>query len=870
MKQNEKLKLCISYSHLDEKHIEEFIKHIAPLTTKGLIDHWYDRKIIAGQYLQENIDNNLENADILCLFISANFLSSPACIEEKKNALVLKKKKGIAIVPIILSVCGWLDDKDISQLLALPTDGKPISDFPDFNNAWHNVYNGLKDVIEKENKIKQLNITKQFSSFLQDTELLAKAHSQKDKVLLEDIFVYPELEKYDDLGEYEKKNSSEKFIYDFSDYPKILIAGENQSGKTTLCKKIFIELREKNYVPVYISNKDNQDPGKIENKISKAYKEQYETIPIEEIDKKRIVPIIDDFHFVKKKGKHIVDLTPYNHQIVVVDDIFSLNFKDENILKSFTRFKIMEFIPSLRNQLIEKWTYLTEKKNNVNHNENKTYENIDNTTEFVNTALGNIFCTGIMPSYPFFILSVISLYETIEKPLDQEITSQGYCYQALIYMYLKKQGVKTDEVDTYINFLTKLAFFFYTAKKDELSINEFDSFMKSYSDKYNLTIEQETLLNNLQQTQIIALDSFNNYSFCRPYLYYFFVAKHLADHVYDNKSIIDFIIGNLHKDENAYIAIFISHHSKNEAVLDEFILNAFCFFDKYEPATLSKEELKFFDEQVDIIVKAVLPPINVTPEKERVKRLEAQDKVEQINGDKRRNVLKEEKSDDDFAMELRRSVKTVEVMGCIVKNRHGSLEKLRLEVIFEEAMKVHLRILTSFFKLIKDEKAQQDIIKFISDRLKMVIEDKEKKDRENKRHSKPLNREKLENLSKIIFWNTNFFVVYGAINKIIHSLGSNKLTEVIEKVCNKENTPASFLIRHGMLMWYNKNLQIDNIIKKIDEDDFSETTKKVMKFMIVNHCSMHSIDFKEKQKIEHKFGVPSQRLLIQHDKGNEH
>jgi hypothetical protein len=870
MKQNDKLKLFISYSHLDEEHIKEFIKHIAPLKNNGLIETWYDRKIIAGQDFQDNIDNNLGNADIVCLFISANFLSSDACMKEKNNALELKKKKGIAVVSVILSKCGWLDDKKISLSLVLPTDGNPISDFANSNDAWNNVYNGLKEVIEEEIKIKQLNITEQFSFFLQDTELLAKAHSQKDKVLLEDIFVYPELEKYDDLGEYQKKNSSEKFLDDFSDYPKILIAGENQSGKTTLCKIIFIDLREKNYVPVYISNKDNQDSGKIENKISKAYKEQYEIIPIEEIDKKRIVPIIDDFHFVKKKGKHIVDLTPYDHQIVVVDDIFSLNFKDETILKSFTRFKIREYIPSLRNQLIEKWIYLTEKKNNVNHNENKIYENIDHTTEFVNTALGKIFGTGIMPSYPFFILSVISLYETIEKPLDQEITSQGYCYQALIYMYLKKQGVKTDEVDTYINFLTKLAFFFYTAKKNELSINEFDSFMKSYSDKYNLTIVQETLLNNLQQTQIIALDNFNNYSFCRPYLYYFFVAKHLADHVDDNKSIIDLIIGNLHKDENAYIAIFISHHSKNEAVLDEFILNAFCFFDKYEPATLSKEELRFFDEQVDIIVKAVLPPINVTPEKERIKRLEEQDKVEKINGDKKRNVLEEEISDDDFAMELRRSIKTVEVMGCIVKNRHGSLEKLRLEDIFEEAMKVHLRILTSFFKLIKDEKAQQDIIKFISDRLKIVIEDKEKKDRENKRHSKPLNREKLENLSKIIFWNTNFFVVYGTINKIIHSLGSNKLTEVIEKVCNKENTPASFLIRHGMLMWYNKNLQIDNIIKKIDEHDFSETTKKVMKFMIVNHCSMHLVDFKEKQKIEHKFGIPSQRLLIQQVKENEH
>jgi len=51
---------------------------------------------------------------------------------------------------------------------------------------------------------------------------------------------------------------------------------------------------------------------------------------------------------------------------------------------------------------------------------------------------------------------------------------------------------------------------------------------------------------------------------------------------------------NLHKDENAYIAIFISHHSKNAYILDEIILNAQCLFDKYKSATLSKEELSFF------------------------------------------------------------------------------------------------------------------------------------------------------------------------------------------------------------------------------------------------------------------------------------
>ncbi len=863
MKQNDKLKLFISYSHLDEEHIKEFTKHIAPLKNNGLIEDWYDRQIIGGQDFQEKIDNNLENADIICLFISANFLASRACVKEQKNALELRKKKGIVVVPIILSACGWLDDNEISSLLALPEDGKPISGFTDPNKAWNNVYNGVKHIVEKEVKIKQLKITKAFSDFLQNTDLLAKAHSQKEKVVLDDIFVYPELEKYDELRGYEKKESSEKLIEAFCDYSNILIAGENQSGKTTLCKKLFMKLREHNFVPVYISDKTHHYQGKIENKISKAYKEQYESVSIVEVDKQRIVPILDDFHFAKKKEKHIQDLSTYRHQIIVVDDIFSLNFKDDQLINSFTHFRIREFVPSLRNQLIKKWTYLTDKKSDASYNEIEIYESIDNKTELVNTVLGKLIGSGIMPAYPFFILTVISTYETFAKPLDQEITSQGYCYQALIYMYLRKQGVKNDEIDIYINFLTEFAFYFYTANKNELSIDEFNSFIKLYLDKYHLPIKQESLLKNLQQAQIIALDSFNNYIFCYPYLYYFFVAKYLAEHTDDNDKAIESIINNLHKDENAYIAIFISHHSRSAYILDEIILNACCLYDKYKPATLSKEELSFFDEQVDNIVKAVLPPTNVTPEKERARRLEAEDAVEQIDRDEEKNIVREEQDYDDFEIELRRSIKTVEVMGRIIKNRAGSLEKVRLEFIFEEAMKVHLRLLTSFFELIKQEKEQQGIVDFISKTLKKIIEDKEQTEK-----PKPPNQEKLEKLSKVIFWNMNFFIVYGFIDKIIRSLGSNKLTTIIEKVCDNENTPASFLLKNGMLMWYNKNLMVDNIAKKIGEDDFSKTAKRVMGFMIVNHCAMHSIGFKEKQKIEHKLGIRSQRLLLQQAKRN--
>lgn len=852
MSQVPNLNLFISYSHLDEVKIKEFIKHIAPLKNNGIIKDWYDRKILAGQDFQDTIDNNLDKAEIICLFISANFLDSSACIKEKKRALELRKKNGVSVIPIILSACGWLDDKDICHLLAIPTDGKPVTSYPDLDTAWNLVYNEIKKVIEDITKIKNLKITDEFLSFLKSSELLSKAHSQKSEVLIDDIFIFPELTRYDDLLEYEKKISSEKLIQDFLDYSKILIAGEDQSGKTTLCKKIFTELRIKNFVPIYITDKFNQLQGSIDSKIIKAFKEQYSNIEFEYIDRKRIVPIIDDFHFAKHKEKILLQLNGFCYQFVFVDDIFSLNFKDENLLKLYKQFKIKEFSPSLRNRLIEKWIHLTDK--DIVSNRNKIYKELDHSTELVNSTLGKVFSSGIMPAYPFFILTILCTHETFEKPLDQEITSQGYCYQALIYLYLRKNGVKNDEIDTYINFLTEIAFYFYKQKKIELTEADFNDFLISYLDKFNLPIKQDKLISNLQKTRIIAFDCFGNYSFCYSYLYYFFVAKYLAEHSADNAKTIDYLINNLHVNENAYIAIFISHHSKSAYILDEIILNAMCLFDKYKPATLSKDELSFFDNQIDNIVKAVLPNRTTSPEQERERRLKVQDIAEEIESkskDLKENDSESNEINDELAIELRRSIKTVEVMGSIIKNRAGSLEKTVLENVFSEAMNVHLKILTSFFELIKIENQQSEIVEFISNRLEEITKDK----------SRTPSHEELEKLSKTIFWNMNFSVVYGFVNKIIHSLGSNKLINIIEKVCDKNNTPASFLVKHGILMWYYKNLQIDNIVNRIEDDGFSETANRIMKFMIVNHCSMHTTGYKEIQKIEHKLGIPSKRLL---------
>jgi hypothetical protein len=842
------MKLIISYSHLDAEFIDAFKKHMTPLRDNKLITIWSDREIIPGQDFQETIDNQLESADIICLFLSANFFDSTACKNERDKAFDLINSDGIRVIPIIIKHCAWLDDKKISKRIALPKDGTPVETSQN-DKSWQEVYQGIKKVIENINKIKSVKINKNFQKFIESIDLLSNAHAQKNKLLnLEEIFVYPDLDFYEDLREYRSRLNSEKMINEIFNYSNIIIAGEDLSGKTTLCKKIFIDLFGRNFFPIYLSGSNKNLKGNLNENILNAFNEQYDSINFEDIDITRIIPIIDDFHFAKHKEKIITDLSNYHNKILLVDDIFCLDIKEESLIKSFNKFRIKEFYPTLRCALIKKWILINENDNNQSTND--IYKGLDSRIEFVDNTLGKVFSKGIMPSYPFFILSIIST-----ESIDKEISNQGYCYQALIYMYLRNYGVKIDDVDTYLNFLTEFSFFLFTEKKKEINNNEFKKFITDYKLRFNLPIKDEILLKTLAETKLINFDSFGNYSFCYIYLYYFFVAKYLAEHLNENKRIIDNILGNLHKNDSAYIAIFICHHTVNEYLLEELILNAQCLNENYLPSTLNTKELYFFDDKLNHIIQAVLPKEITTPEIERAKLLKSKDDIEELNSDKVQNENDESNENKHtFPNELRRSIRTVEVMGLIMKNRAGSLQKVKLESILIDAIMAHLRLITLFFEMIKSDEDQIEIIEYIKKRINKLYENESKK-----KSSQAV----LEKNARIIFWNINFFIIYGLINKLIHSIGSDKLLDIVDSVCNEINTTASFLIKQGVFMWFNKNIQIDEIVKEFSKNSFSETAKRIMKFMIVNYSSIHEINFRDKQKIENKLGFVKNTLLIE-------
>ena len=849
-------KLFISYSHKDENLVEDFITHIAPLESNGILSGWYDRKIETGEEFQNDIDNNLGNADIICLMISNNFLASSACLQEKDVALNIKETKGVRIIPLILSPCAWTTHKELSQLLAIPTDGKAVTSFSDKNVGWVDAVEWIKEVCESVNTIKSLKLKDDFNKFLNSADILSKSHKDKDTLNLEDIFVHPRLKCYNEEEESHKYNS-ENLNSEILSYEKVIIAGENQSGKTTFCKTLFHIYRRLNFVPVFLDDENNY-LGNPQKKLEKAFLEQYDFERFDKIDIKKVVPIVDNFHTAKYQEKYIEQYESFRHQVIVVDDIFGFNIKNQALISEYSKFKIREFTPLERNELIKKWIEVKE-ESQIQINPNHLYQSIDNKTEKIENSLGIIFGKGMMPSYPFFILSILAA-QGAQKPLDSEITSQGHCYQALIYLYLKKEGVTNEQIDIYTNFLTELSYCIFDKNNGaNLNRNDFEGFKNSYESHFNLPIPLSELLTKLSNVNICKFDSFNQYGFCYSYIYFFFVAKYFSEHEAEQKEAIDRILSNLHKDNNAYITVFIAHHTKSNYLLDELLLNAEILFEKYEPATLKTDELAFFDKHKDKIVKAILPSYQHDPEAERKKLLTKKSEIEDKKNDNQDGTrLDDDETSSELLRDLRLSIKTVEVMGLIIKNRSGSLSLNRLEYIFEQGLKVHLRILTSFIEIIKDEGTEQVIINILKERINQIIEENE--------DGRDLSKDKLEKLVKDIYWNVNFGVLHGFITKSIHSLGSVNLLKIADNISKREMTPAAFIVNHGIKMWYDKNVNLDKMADKISEKNFSKTAEHLLKIKLVEHCKMHKIEFKKLKEIERKLLLPATEMYVKREK----
>lgn len=142
------IRLFFSYSHKDEALRDELETHLALLKREGLLQSWHDRRIGAGTEWEGEIDKNLEEAEVIILLVSADFLASDYCYDkEMKRALERHDAGEARVIPVILRKTDW-QSAPFAKLQALPKDARPITLWQDRDEAWTDVTLGIRRVVE--------------------------------------------------------------------------------------------------------------------------------------------------------------------------------------------------------------------------------------------------------------------------------------------------------------------------------------------------------------------------------------------------------------------------------------------------------------------------------------------------------------------------------------------------------------------------------------------------------------------------------------------------------------------------------------------------------------------------------------------------
>jgi len=143
-----------SYAHEDDELRKKLVTFLAPLRQQRRITEWYDRKIEPGAPWNEEIRNQLSQANLFLFLLSYEFLDSDYCFGVEVEEAFERVKLGQAkVVPVLVKPCLW-EDSRFSALQIVPREGKPICPTDDPRSAsldlFREVAKEIRDIVSEE------------------------------------------------------------------------------------------------------------------------------------------------------------------------------------------------------------------------------------------------------------------------------------------------------------------------------------------------------------------------------------------------------------------------------------------------------------------------------------------------------------------------------------------------------------------------------------------------------------------------------------------------------------------------------------------------------------------------------------------------
>ena len=818
------MKLFYSYCHKDEHPRERIEKHLSILKDEGHIDEWHDRRILAGQNIHKEIDTHLETSDLILLLLSPDYFASRECNREMRKALEQKEKTNATVIPVIARPCAWKDRQTISHLRAIPKDGKPITKWDNEDDAFLDIYENIKAIVDAI----PFRIKKAFRNDLTQVEFISQ---HKENVKLDDLFVFPNI-----MVEYDERKISE--LQDFWKKSKhVILKGDERSGKTVICRKLFLNEVEEGTPTILISGNDITSPIHHEKLIERKFQEQFNGSYSYWRNQQTKLLILDDFSH-NTRLKFIDFAKEFFDRIIIVmsEDDYLAYFHDEESLADFDLLTLRSLGHTKQEDLIKRWI-------NLSNTQEIPHGQIDQIEDRLNSI---ILHNRIVPRYPFYILSILQTLEAF-MPQSLQITAYGHCYQALITAQLISRGIQKEDIDSSFNFLTHFAFEIYK-RRDGCSQDQFEQFLENYQAQY---IIKESVVNRLVDSNSSIIRTHKGkHQFYYPFIYYFFLGNFFARNYKVHEELIGEIAEKSYLQDNAYILIFTIHHTQDEDLIDTVLIHTADTLNHAVAATLSISETKLLEGTLRELPEKILSNQSVEEERrsERQRRDKTEEDIEESTNDGKSE--KEDFSDEDLN-DIYKALKNMEILGQILRNKYGSLPREKIEEVIDFVTDAGLRLI--------NVGTNRDSILSLEGYLIEALKNKDIPEDDQRKIEKFLRKQ----IRTIVF-----LTIGSLLYKVVVSIRKPELKEIVETMYKPKDTPAYDLLHIFFLLETTEKLDSQSVTKIIDilrkfEKSQNVVAKRLLSFGIQYYANTHEIHFKLREKLFRALNIKYQPNPLQ-------
>lgn len=660
-------------------------------------------------------------------------------------------------------------------------------------------------------------------------------HPYKQKIELSDIFIYPELEPFSS-EEIEFASISSKRIIDSIESDEcVLIKGDEKYGKTALLKTFNTTFFDAGYAPVFI---DATKIGKAsDNDLAKIYRRaigaQYGNGTIDtylSICRSKKIILLDSFDKSKVRDRFQHKIVAFfrgqaDKVIVTANDsmefseVFNPDISEE--MTHFVHFKLNHFGNNLRYKLIRKWRSIG---NDYNLSEANLIARVDHSEKLLNSVIGK----NLVPKVPIYILTILQSLESTNQNTDFHNSGLGHYYHYLITEALGIAHVRKEALNEFFSFLSQLAWFIYHEGESDIEENRLRHFIDQYSAEYT-RIDATERLDRLVEARILSRND-RFYFFSYPYIYFYFLGLYLSKNINDEEvqGIIAKSCKHIYMHDYANIVMFVAHHAQDRAIIPDILKNLKELFSEHTAITFDGDTdslNQFVGETAQLVYK------NSDPHDVREEHNLLMDELEKQEG----SDAKQEECENelDLISKLNKLLKTIEILGQLLKSYYGSIRMSDKQEMVAEVFDAPMRALKDFYCFIENN----------NEALISEIEG----------HIKSKNRSWSQNDIRVMAERLSYEIIgaitTGMILKPAAAVSSIELREVIDKVVLDNPTTAFKLIKTASELELPQAINFSAIKKLSAEVEGDMFSRRILQSLALKHLYLFKVAERDKQSL---------------------